>query len=161
MYIPYPQFEYWLSLFYLNLCLLSQLRLPLSLLWNTGPYLLWAQHQSWSQSLFELRHHWSSLTSLVNTDNTDHHRQHRSKSDPHSGTTLTRSTHLGTVLYVLHIWLSPGIIPVLLFEERAHICSLHDDRPGAKGLELSKGAYMLVILSISIVIVFASLLVFS
>ena len=23
-------------------------------LWNSGPYLLWVQHQSWSQSLFEL-----------------------------------------------------------------------------------------------------------
>ena len=49
----------------------------------------------------------------------------------------------------------------LLFEERAHICSPCDNWPGAKGLGLSEGAYMLVILSISVVIVFASLLVLS
>ena len=31
MYILYPQFKYWLSLFYLNLCLLSLLHLPPSI----------------------------------------------------------------------------------------------------------------------------------
>ena len=50
---------------------------------------------------------------------------------------------------------------LLLFEEQVHICSPHDDWPGAKGPGLSEGAYMLVILSISVVIVFASLLVLS
>ena len=48
---------------------------------------------------------------------------------------------------------------LLLFKEQVHICSPCDDQPSAKGLELSEGAYMLVILSIPIVIVFASLLV--
>ena len=50
---------------------------------------------------------------------------------------------------------------MLLFEEQAHICSLCDDWLGTKGVGLSEGAYMLVILSISIMIVFASLLVLS
>ena len=50
---------------------------------------------------------------------------------------------------------------LLLFEEQARICSPHDDQPGAKGPGLSEGAYMLIILSISVVIVFASLLVLS
>ena len=50
---------------------------------------------------------------------------------------------------------------MLLFEEQAQICSLCDNWPGAKGLGLSEGVYMLVILSISVVIVFASLLVLS
>ena len=59
MYIPYPQFKYRLSLFYLNSCL------PSSLLWNTGLYLLWVQHQSWSQSPFKLHHHRSSPTSPI------------------------------------------------------------------------------------------------
>ena len=39
--------------------------------------------------------------------------------------------------------------------------SLHDDWPSAKGPGLSEGAYMLVILSISVVIVFVSLLALS
>ena len=50
-----------------------QLCLPSSTFWNTGLYLSWAQHQSWSQSLFKVHpppniadisgqywHHWSN-----------------------------------------------------------------------------------------------------
>ena len=50
---------------------------------------------------------------------------------------------------------------LLLFEKRAHICSPHDDWSSAKGPGLSGDTYMLVILSISVVIVFVSLLVLS
>ena len=62
MYISHLQFEYWLKQFYLSedllrsprLTCLSQSYLRSSpttpILRNTGPYLLWAQHQSWSQS---------------------------------------------------------------------------------------------------------------
>ena len=52
-------------------------------------------------------------------------------------------------------------IVMLLFMERVHICSPHNDRPSTKGPGLSEGAYILVILSISVVVVFASLLVLS
>ena len=54
-----------------------------------------------------------------------------------------------------------GRMDVLLFVEQVHICSPCNDWLGAKGLGLSEGAYILVILSISVVIVFASLLVLS
>ena len=50
---------------------------------------------------------------------------------------------------------------LLLFEKWAHICSPHDDRSGTKGPGLSGGAYMLIILSIPVVIMFTSLLVLS
>ena len=64
------------------------------------------------------------------------------------------------------IWLatSSSIVfdkTLLLFEKWAHICSPRDDQSGAKGPGLSGGAYMLIILSIPVVIMFVSLLVLS
>ena len=62
MYISHPQFEYRLKQFYLSEDLLRSLHLiclsrsylrsspTTPILRNKGPYLLWAQHQSWSQS---------------------------------------------------------------------------------------------------------------
>ena len=62
MYISHLQFKYRLKQFYLSEDLLRSLRLiclsqsylrsslTTPILWNKGPCLLWAQHQSWSQS---------------------------------------------------------------------------------------------------------------
>ena len=95
MYVLHPQFKYQLSLFYLNLCLLSHLCLPSSILWNTGPYLLWVQHQSWSQSLFKLH------PSPIIADITGHFWHCWSNSNLHTGTTLTGAPNRVGVIEVL------------------------------------------------------------
>ena len=77
------------------------------------------------------------------------------------------SIDLSSVLKEYHNFLDifnkeqASMLNFLLFEKWAHICSPRDDRSGAKGPGLSGGAYMLIILSIPIVIMFVSLLVLS
>ena len=70
-----------------------QLHPPSSTFWNTGPYLLWAQHQSWSQSPFELH------PSLIITNISSHHWHRQSNSNLCSGMTLTNRKKDGLSQY--------------------------------------------------------------
>ena len=90
MYIPYPQFEYRLSLFYLNSCLLSHLHhlhptlpsLIYLLKYRTISIIVGATSKLKPKSV-------QILPSPITTDISGHHRHRRSKSDLRSGTTLT------------------------------------------------------------------------
>ena len=116
MYVLLLQFKYQLSLFYLNLC--SQVSsiyfvYLCSTLWNTGPYLLWAQHQSWNQSPFKLHplltntdQHRSSLTSPIQLQSTFRHdlnmvsKHNQMESQCQDCLLINPKYHLGAVLKI-------------------------------------------------------------
>ena len=76
MYIPYPQFEYRLSLFYLNSCLLSQLHLPPS---NSVFLHLYSEIQD---RIYCGRSIKAEAKVRSNSAITDQHRHHRSSPTP-------------------------------------------------------------------------------
>ena len=88
MYIPYPQFKYRLSLFYLNLCLLSHL---CHLHPTSSPFVHLLRYRTVSIVGAASKLKPKSVQtppSPINTDITGHHRHHRSKSNPCSGKIL-------------------------------------------------------------------------
>ena len=115
MYISHLQFEYWLKQFYLSEDPLRSLHLiylswsylcssPTSpILQNTGPYLLWAQHQSWSQSPSE----------HLTTSNTSEHPttpniQTTPKSYSSMNLTLNHGNWLTCACQVTQLWCHKG-----------------------------------------------------
>ena len=87
MYIPYLQFKYRLSLFYLNSCLLSHLR-HLHLLRLSSEI---------QDRIYCGRSIKAEAKVRSNSAITDHHRHHQSKSDLCSGTILTDMTKVDTI----------------------------------------------------------------
>ena len=125
MYISHPQFEYWLKQFYLSEDLLRSLRLiclswsylrpspTTPILWNKGPYLLWAQHQSWSQS--PSKHPTTSDTS-------------ESLTTPNIRTTLkscssTNLTPLYSLYHVCHVYPMYYVYHLYYLYWSWHICN--------------------------------------
>ena len=119
MYISHPQFEDRLKQFYLSEDLLRSLHLiclsqsylrsspTTPILRNTGPYLLWAQHQSWSQSPSE---------HLTTSDTHKHLTTPNIRTTPKScsSTNLTTGFTIGLSLFMIFLIVFCVLVSLLL-----------------------------------------------